>query len=122
MSYCRASNDDFRCDLYIYESSVGWVTNVCGSKTDLPDDVYPPQVPFGPSVEEFAVWLARKRAVTTMINEAGLVPIGLPHDGESFCDATPGECADRAESLRALGYRVPQYAIDQLRRDQEEME
>lgn len=47
-------------------------------------------------------------------------PIGLPHDGEDFDDDTPDECADRLEHLRALGYRVPQYAIDALREEAKE--
>ena len=43
--------------------------------------------------------------------------IGLPEDGETFNDATAGDCADRLEYLRALGYQVPQYAIDALREE-----
>jgi hypothetical protein len=46
-----------------------------------------------------------------------LRPIGLPHDGESFLDGSPSDCADRLEGLRALGYTVPQYAIDELREE-----
>jgi hypothetical protein len=37
--------------------------------------------------------------------------------GRSFNDETPGECADRLESLRAAGFNVPQYAIDELREE-----
>ena len=37
------------------------------------------------------------------------------HDCQTCFDATSGECADRLERLRAMGYRVPQSAIDQLR-------
>ena len=46
-----------------------------------------------------------------------LRPIGLPCDGESFNDSTPGECADTLERLRGMGYIVPQYAIDALREE-----
>lgn len=42
--------------------------------------------------------------------------------GESFNDATPGECADRLERMRASGLNVPQYAIDALREEQRELE
>lgn len=49
-----------------------------------------------------------------------LKPIGLPHDGHGFCDETPNACADRLEYLRALGYKVPQYAIDSLREEAED--
>jgi hypothetical protein len=40
--------------------------------------------------------------------------IGLPHDGAAFHDETAGECADRLRDLRAMGYHVPQHAIDAL--------
>jgi hypothetical protein len=43
-----------------------------------------------------------------------LRPIGLPHDGETFNDDTPTECAQRLFALRSQGYIVPQYAIDAL--------
>ena len=36
---------------------------------------------------------------------------------DAFSDPTPSDCADRLEGLRAKGYRVPQYAIDRLRRE-----
>lgn len=119
MSYCRASSDDFRCDLYIYQSFGGWVTHVSARRNDLPDEAYPPPLPWGKTKDEHRAWYDRHQTVMAMINDAELVPIDLPHAGESFCDDTPGECADRAESLRALGYRVPQYAIDSLRAEQE---
>ncbi len=41
-------------------------------------------------------------------------PIGLAHDGAMFIDDTPGECVARLESLRDIGYHVPQHAIDDL--------
>ncbi len=44
-----------------------------------------------------------------------LRPIGLPFDGKSFNDDTAAQCADRLSWLRAMGYSVPQYAIDTLR-------
>lgn len=50
-----------------------------------------------------------------------LRPIGLPHDGGGFNDATPAECADRLEWLRSMGYVVPQYAIDALRSESAEL-
>lgn len=43
-----------------------------------------------------------------------------PEAGDSFNDGTPGECADRLESLRAKGFNVPQHAIDALREEQRE--
>jgi len=46
--------------------------------------------------------------------------IGLPHDGDSFNHDTSKECAYWLLHLRAMGYRVPQYAIDALLEEDEE--
>jgi len=41
--------------------------------------------------------------------------ITLPHAGETFSDAGPGEAAETLLRLRSLGYYVPVYAIEALR-------
>lgn len=48
--------------------------------------------------------------------------IGLEHDGESFDHDTPGECAEHLIYLKGCGYNVPQYAIDSLKEEQDEMD
>lgn len=109
MSYCRWSSNDFRCDVYVYEDCAGgWTTHVAGNRVrrDANDrpihfDWHQPHV-----TGDYDAWAAEN-----------LSAIGLPHDGETFNDPTPGECADRLEALRALGYNVPQYAIDELREE-----
>ena len=115
MSYCRWSCDDFQCDLYVFEHcDGGFVTHVAKRRYVYAEPL-PPLVPMDSDhVEE---WIDRNRKVMAMVQEAESRPIGLPHDGEDFVDATAAECADRLEQLRAMGYRVPQHAIDALREE-----
>ena len=47
-------------------------------------------------------------------------PINLMYAGESFVDATPGECADRLALLKGIGFDVPEDVIDELRYKQDE--
>lgn len=115
MSYCRFSSDDGQCDVYVYEHYMGfWVTHVAGQKR-RPIEPLPPPVPCSP--ERAAEWLARHKRVQEILDQSPYEPIGLPHDGESFEHATPDECAENLERLQALGYNVPQYAIDALREE-----
>ena len=112
MSYCRWSSDDYQSDVYVYEHCDGfWATHVAGRRYVFTGPL-PPPLPSGASSDE---WLARHRIVSAMLDSETMQDIGLPHDEETFNDPTPAACADRLESLRALGYRVPQYAIDELR-------
>lgn len=41
-------------------------------------------------------------------------PIGLPHDGESFVLDSAQQAAEKLKELKAIGYRVPDYAIKKL--------
>jgi hypothetical protein len=117
MSYCRFSSDDFHCDVYVYESCFGgFITLVAANRVvgDVPKIEWPPLVgPVGPTLLH-----AQYMAQMDFMKTAKRAHIGLPHDGEEFVDETPGECIDRLESLRVIGYNVPQYAIDALREEQ----
>lgn len=123
MSYCRWSSCDFDCDVYVYEDvHGGWTTHVASRRhviaEPLPEPVRLPR-PF--TNEQFNAWYARSQAASRAIDAAELVDIGLPHDGRTFNDPTPGECADRLEVLREMGYHVPQFPIDALREEAAEV-
>lgn len=136
MSYCRFSSDNWKSDIYCYEGGSHFVTHVASSKRALPAI---PDIPFRWVPKFGATWnigerkakypseLHRRASWFCMriwslwhclhmlsVRIVPLKPIGLPHDGESFSDETASECADRLESLRAIGYHVPQHAIDRL--------
>jgi hypothetical protein len=118
MSYCRFSTDDFQCDVYVYESCMGgWQCHVAGLKYVFKEPL-PPEVSF--DQEHMAEWLERHQKVSAMLDHETMVPLGVPHV-DDFITATPGEMADRLEQMRAMGYRVPQRAIDALREEQAEM-
>lgn len=116
MSYCRWSSDDFRCDVYTYADVAGGYTTHVASHRHLTDEPMPP--PAHP-VKQTEAWAARHKQVMEIIGRARLEAIGGPHDGETFNDPDPGYAADRLEMLRDAGYHVPQYAIDDLRAEQE---
>lgn len=123
MSYCRWSSDDFACDVYVYEHVAGgWTTHVAKYRAMFDRSTLPPPVHLGPEYtkDEAAAFAERSRQLMDAATAADRVPIGLPHDGATFNDPTPGECATRLTRLRDAGYQVPQYAIDELRAEHEE--
>ena len=143
MSYCRFSSMNWMCDVYVYaDVNGGWSTHIAGRRKMFPPI---PELPL--SLFNFkGRWSKKKRKViypdrkTEIIAHAwfwiwskwhrwvhqfsySLIPfksLNLPHDGEYFTDNTAGECADRLERLRDIGYIVPQYAIDSLRGEAKE--
>ena len=120
MSYCRWSDNDHQCDVYAYEHCAGhFAIHVAAMRLVFNEPLPPP--------EEFRAgnihaWHARHMKMNTIIGNAARVSIGLPNDGDNIHVSTAGECADELERLRAIGYRVPQYAIDALRDEQDDEE
>lgn len=146
MSYCRWSSEHGECDVYVYvDVAGGWTTHVAERrrKNRYPDEIkalYPreedPDFDEKLSAYEAAEkeWLKSQPHETIMAKDenGAAVPMYLladsefialpaPEAGQSFHDATPGECADRLERLRARGLNCPQYAIDALRKEQAEL-
>lgn len=110
MSYCRFSTNDFQCDVYVYEGHC-YIIHVAANKHVLTEPL-PPPISF---TENTHAWFARSLVVKELLQKSPLVPIGLPEDGAYFEFGCPKETADKLEELRDMGYRVPQYVIDELR-------
>jgi hypothetical protein len=111
MSYCRWSSDDFQCDIYCYESDAGFEIHVASHRRVFNEPLPPPLDWDNFSAEKF---VERWRIVSEMVDRAISVPIGLPHDGESFLVVSAADAAAKLAELKSLGYLVPQSAIDEL--------
>lgn len=141
MSYCRFSSNNFWCDVYVYEDVCGgWTAHVAGYRHAIRPI---PQIPWKwlPTLGDYNLkthrmvypnrFIAALDRVVSGIRVAsyrlhywsvGVIPrrpIGLPHDGARFNDETPRACAQRLIELRAMGYKVPQSAIDALLEEDE---
>jgi hypothetical protein len=111
MSYCRFSSDNWKSDVYAYESTDGgWVTHVAGNRLvgDIPD------VPPVNAVSAEA-WMQANRVQHAFLSAAEREKIHHPHAGMGYVDRTIGEFVARLESLQAEGFHVPQFAIDEAR-------
>lgn len=152
MSYCRWSSDFGECDVYVYaDVSGGWTTHVAGRrlKHRVPDEIR--AIAADESREVGERFVAAHMAETAWRESlpCGEWPCHVrqpdgstkpgtyktpkdseyidlreisPLAGQSFNDDTPGACADRLESIRGAGLNVPQYAIDELREEQAEID
>jgi hypothetical protein len=130
------------CDAYVYEDVMGgWTTHIAGNKPIIPP-IPQLQISWMPRLHgewdietrtmryanrwraAFAYVICSIWALSHRLHywSLDLIPrreIGLPHDGERFNDPTPEACSERLKSLRLMGYRIPQYAIDALLSEKE---
>jgi hypothetical protein len=114
MSYCRWSSDDYKCSVYCYESDVGFEVWVAFYR----HDPLPPHCPSSLEVAEGRIsedeWRKAYDEQMQSLKASQMIPIGLSCDGENYVFPTASECADCLQNLKAEGYYVPQYAIDEL--------
>ena len=109
MSYCRWSSDDFSCDIYCYESEVGYMIHVASHR--VVGDI--PKLPVW-SKENYAEWSKSYHKQVRFIETSKREPINLPCAGKTFCLDNAADCAYKLIELKDMGYNVPQYAIDSL--------
>ena len=97
MSYCRFSDDNWKSDVYCYESKDGFELHVASNR--LAGDI--PEVPYildvGPE-EGGRAYQAQMAAVSA----AERVPIGGPHDGERFLYRSLSDLHNALTELRWL--------------------
>ena len=112
MSYCRWSSDDFRCDLYIYESAAGFVIHVAANRVEWD----PPTSPY--KLEKLQLphekWRVIYDVYQKALEAAPRHPIGLPYDGESFSHLDLTDLRDWVKELLAVGYRAPDWLLSNI--------
>lgn len=112
MSYCRFSDDNWKSDVYAYESDRGYEIHVASQR-------YVGEIPVVPSImdTEPTEWLELYNEHMEAVRAAERVPIRGPYDGESFVYATLQDLHDALTDLRLVGYHVPDFAFEAIKEE-----
>lgn len=107
---------NWSCDLYCYESTDGWITHVAGNRVlgDIPKE--PSWDLLDPASPDFdlAKWIEQHNAIMEFLDKAERVDIDLPYAGEHFIDDDLPSFKSRLMMLRSVGYRFPDYVLEQV--------
>ena len=118
-------DEDQNSDVYVYES-VGdfWQIWIAGNRlvSDKPRPDPSPANWWAMGEAGLDAYQTATKALDDWMEQAERVAINLPMAGEGIQCADAGSCADELVSLQALGYYVPQFAIDALREEANESE
>lgn len=115
MSYCRWSSNNWDCDLYCYADVYGgYTTHVAKMRRKGPISSIPPVGTV--TKEEWAI--AYQKQMEDLKNME-LVPIGLLFDGKSFNDPDLASFLERVIFLKEVGYHVPDYVIEHIKKESE---
>lgn len=119
MSYVRWSSDNYKSDLYCYMGADGFRTHVAGRRrigieglgADPINRLM--QVNFDNKAEAAA--FAKERSEwMDRLDALPMVPIGLPHDGQTIISHSLPEMLKVVLMLQAEGYYVPHWLVPDL--------
>lgn len=117
MAFVRWSSDDHKSDVYAYEHVNGYFAlHVAGRKRV--GEIVPSPCPS--TIQTDPDWWEKYRAYQASLDACELVPIGLPHDGETFELATLEALRDKLLELKAVGYYVPDWCIESINEELKE--
>lgn len=115
MSYCRWSSNNWKCDLYIYQTTNGYYT------THVARNRVVGEVPFSDWSSPETLY-ASEKAQADFLDTCRREPIGLPCDGMTFeYDSLTDLCASVVK-LQAMGYIVPQWVVDGILDELEDLD
>ena len=112
MSYCRFSSDNWKCQIYAYEScDGGYQIHVASSKpignvpkTDL-------QLIRDGKHDEY---LKQHKKQMDFLDKCKHGKIGLPFDGDNINCETLQEFKEKMIELREAGYSFPDYVLEDI--------
>ncbi len=114
MTFCRWSDLDYGCDLYVYaDVDGGYRTQVAETRVQWT----PPKSPYDLKlVTELSPAAYKKvaRDYHKALDNAPRRRIGLPYDGKSFWDKEPEAVLERVQMLIEMGYRTPDWLVPLL--------
>lgn len=121
MSYCRFSDLDYQSDVYCYLSFDNiYYIHIASTRPKFRREP-PPLIPWGVD-DYFDRFSARMLGVDDLLKDAIAEEIGLPYDGKTFSYSNPRDAMRRLEKLKSIGYIVPEWAIQDLMSESEELE
>ena len=109
MSYCRWSTDNFKCDVYAYESQSGFEIHVAARR--VVGDVPPLANILEVSTDEF---MKSYNAHHEFLETAERLNIGLEYDGKSFTCDTLEEFLEKLKEIKSKGYNVPDSVFEEV--------
>ena len=112
MAYCRFSDMNFKCDLYIYENIYGGITVHVKSRRIIGEVPPLPRWDDPDAGEKIKKW-------SEFFDNVKYEPIGLPYDGETFYEDL-STIIPRVEMLINEGYRAPKTLLKDIADDIQE--
>lgn len=118
MSLCRFSSDDWKSDVYIYKSKLGYYVINVASGRHVPHKPLPPKIDMenmdGKEEDKAIAFAERFMQVYEIIQDSKLVAIGGKYDGMTFVCNTADKTIKQLREIQEEGYHVPNFVYKLL--------
>lgn len=117
MSYCRWSSDNWKSDVYAYESRAGYEVYVATNR-------YTSEIPAVPTIGSVpnGEWLSAYQAQMKAVHNAESKKIGGEYDGKFFLFDTLEQFYAGLKDIQAKGYHVPPFVFDEIQAEMSEIQ
>lgn len=122
MSYCRWSSDNFKCDIYAYESRSGFEIHVASNRIigEPPQSDYSLLNNGTASEDQIKEFIRQEIIRGKWLDQCSRKPIGLPFDGESYTLHDIEDFYDKMIELKSIGYYIPEYVFEIIKSEMTE--
>lgn len=107
MSLCRFSCDNFKCDLYAYESEEGFMIHVA----DARPSGRVPKITADP-IKDPDKFFKQHDKQHRFLDKCKYKKINLKYAGTSFVVQEPEEFLAKLKELKKIGYRFPDHVLE----------
>jgi hypothetical protein len=126
MSYCRFSSNNFKSDIYLYDSNQGLCLHIAANRivgeppaynlmmVSKLNDYKEGSAEYKSILDEF---MAAQKAHNDFMETVKREYINFEHAGQTFYFSEANECAEFLRQLIALGYHVPEGVIEAVIED-----
>lgn len=124
MSYCRWSTDNFKCDIYAYQSDNGYEIHVAANRYVGE----PPKVDYSLitkkdyTEEDKQEYLRQEKIRRDWMDKAERKNIELPYAGESFTCPDLETFLEQMIELKTVGYNFPDGVLETIKEEMQPAE
>lgn len=109
MSYCRFSSDNWKSDVYVYETDRGFMVDIAANR-------FVGRIPRTLPINS-PNWYKSYLKQSKYVHKAKTVPIGGKFDGGYFLCSTRQELIEKLKMLKRAGYRIPKWVIPDIQKE-----
>lgn len=117
MSYCRWSSDNFKCDVYAYESDFGYEIHIASNRiVGIPPETNYDLLKSGSEID-LQLFVDQEKKRSEWLKNCEREEINLPLVGESFTMPDLESFLFKMIEIKEIGYHIPDWVFNEIKEE-----